>query len=153
MGVSSYKLLVSCPTLVRWKKDCHGNPISTFPPCCAFQMIFTANAPRLIQSISCNVYNKNRALKQSWNLFRIYLIYLFIFWGEWTIFWGGISKKNSGFIYFFQHYKKKIRKGTFFLLLFSVWRSKKMEVVQQLLFLGGLIWFLLQSTKKNWGGN
>ena len=33
-------------------------------PCYAFQMIFTALAPRLIQSISCNVHNKNRALKQ-----------------------------------------------------------------------------------------
>ena len=46
------------------EKDCNGNPISTFPPCYAFQMIFTALAPRLIQSISRNVHNKNRALKQ-----------------------------------------------------------------------------------------
>ena len=46
------------------EKDSNGNPISTFPPCCAFQMIFTALAPRLIQSISCNVHNKFRALKQ-----------------------------------------------------------------------------------------
>ena len=35
-------------------KDWNGNPISTFPPCYAFQMTFTALAPRLIQSISCN---------------------------------------------------------------------------------------------------
>ena len=34
------------------EKDCNGNPIATFPPCYAFQMIFTASAPRLIQSIS-----------------------------------------------------------------------------------------------------
>ena len=46
-------------------KDCNGNPISTFPPCYAFQMILTALAPRLIQSISRNVHYKNRALKQS----------------------------------------------------------------------------------------
>ena len=46
------------------EKDCNGNPISTFPPCYAFQMIFTALAPRLIQSISLNVHNENRALKQ-----------------------------------------------------------------------------------------
>ena len=46
------------------EKDCNGNPISTFPPGYAFQMIFTAFAPRLIQSISRNVHNKIRALKQ-----------------------------------------------------------------------------------------
>ena len=46
------------------EKDCNDNPISTFPPCYAFQMIFTALAPRLIQSICCNVHNKFRALKQ-----------------------------------------------------------------------------------------
>ena len=45
------------------EKDCNGNPISTFPPCYAFQMIFTALAPGLIQSISHNVHNKNRSLK------------------------------------------------------------------------------------------
>ena len=46
------------------EKDCNGNPISTFPPSYAFQMIFTALAPMLIQSISRNVHNKNRASKQ-----------------------------------------------------------------------------------------
>ena len=46
------------------EKDCNDNPISTFPPCYAFQIISTALAPRLIQSISRNVHNKNRALKQ-----------------------------------------------------------------------------------------
>ena len=46
------------------EKDCNGNPISTFPPCYAFQMSFTALAPRLIQSISRDVHNKNGALKQ-----------------------------------------------------------------------------------------
>ena len=51
------------------EKDCNGNPISTFPPCYAFQMIFTALAPRLIQSISRNVHNKNRALKELWEGF------------------------------------------------------------------------------------
>ena len=45
-------------------KDCNGNTNSTFPPFYAFQMIFTAFAPRLIQSISRNVHNKIRALKQ-----------------------------------------------------------------------------------------
>ena len=45
-------------------KDCNGNPISSFPPCYAFQMNFTALAPRLIKSKSRNVHNKNRALKQ-----------------------------------------------------------------------------------------
>ena len=54
--------LVSIPGML--EIDCNGNPISTFPPCYAFQMIFTALAPRLIQSISRNVHNKNRALKQ-----------------------------------------------------------------------------------------
>ena len=48
------------------EKDCNGNPMSTFPPCYAFQIIFTALAPRLIQSISRNVHNKFRALKQLW---------------------------------------------------------------------------------------
>ena len=33
------------------EKDCNGNRIFTFPPCYAFQMIFAALAPRLIQSI------------------------------------------------------------------------------------------------------
>ena len=46
------------------EKDWNGNPISTFPPSYAFQMIFTALPPRLIQSISCNVRNKNEALKR-----------------------------------------------------------------------------------------
>ena len=54
--------LVSIPCML--EKDYNGNPISTFPPCSEFQMIFTALAPRLIQSISRNVHNKNRALKQ-----------------------------------------------------------------------------------------
>ena len=45
-------------------KDCNGNPISTFPPSYAFQMIFIVLAPRLIQSISQNVRNKNEALKR-----------------------------------------------------------------------------------------
>ena len=40
------------------EKDCNGKPISTFPPFYAFQMIFTALALRLIQSISRNVHNK-----------------------------------------------------------------------------------------------
>ena len=44
-------------------RDCNGNPISTFPPCYAFRMIFTALAPRPIQSISRNVHKKNGALK------------------------------------------------------------------------------------------
>ena len=66
MGVSSYRQLVSCPSLVCWKKDFHVNPISTFPPCYPFHMIFTALAPRLIQYISRNVHNKNRAQKQLW---------------------------------------------------------------------------------------
>ena len=42
------------------EKECNGNPISTFHPSYAFQMIFTALAPILIQSISRNVHNKNR---------------------------------------------------------------------------------------------
>ena len=46
--------LVSIPCML--EKYCNGNPISTFPPCYAFQMIFTALAPRLIQSISRNVH-------------------------------------------------------------------------------------------------
>ena len=46
------------------ENDCNGKPISTLPPCYAFQMIFTAFAPRLIQSISRNVHNKIRALKR-----------------------------------------------------------------------------------------
>ena len=37
----------------------NDNPISTFPPCYAFQMIFTAWAPSPIQYISRNVHNKN----------------------------------------------------------------------------------------------
>ena len=45
------------------EKDCNGNPIFTFPPCYTFQMIFTALAPKLIQSISGNIHNKNRSLK------------------------------------------------------------------------------------------
>ena len=45
-------------------RDCNGNPISTFPPCYAFQMIFTALASMPIQSICHNVHSKNRALKQ-----------------------------------------------------------------------------------------
>ena len=49
------------------EKDCNGYPISTFPPCYVFQMIFTASAPRLIQSIGCYVHNKNGALKQLWS--------------------------------------------------------------------------------------
>ena len=53
--------LVSIPCMLG--KDCNGNPISTFPLCYAFQMIFTVLAPRLIQSISRNVHKKNRALK------------------------------------------------------------------------------------------
>ena len=46
------------------EKDCNGNPISTFPPCYAFQMIFTALAPKLIQSISRNVRNRKNVLKR-----------------------------------------------------------------------------------------
>ena len=49
------------------EKDCNGNPNSTFPPCYAFQMIFTALAPRLILSISRNDHDKFRALKQLWH--------------------------------------------------------------------------------------
>ena len=49
-------------------KDCNGNPVSTLPPCYAFQVIFTAWAPRLIQSISRNAHNKNRALRRLWLL-------------------------------------------------------------------------------------
>ena len=45
------------------EKDFNGNPISTIPPSYAFQMIFTALTPRLIESKSCNVHNKNGALK------------------------------------------------------------------------------------------
>ena len=45
-------------------RDYNGNFISTFPPCYAFQMIFTAFSPRQIQSISRNVHNKNGALKR-----------------------------------------------------------------------------------------
>ena len=53
------------------EKDSNGNPIFTFPPCYVFQMIFIALAPRLIQSLSRNVHNKFRALKQlCWNKFR-----------------------------------------------------------------------------------
>ena len=48
------------------ENDCNGNPNSSFPPCYAFQMILTALAPRLIQSIGRNVHNKNRALKRLW---------------------------------------------------------------------------------------
>ena len=48
------------------EKDCNGNPISTFPPCYAFQMVFTALAPKLIQSISRNVRNRKNVLKQLW---------------------------------------------------------------------------------------
>ena len=36
----------------------------TIQPFYAFQMIFTALAPRLIQSIGRNAHNKNGALKQ-----------------------------------------------------------------------------------------
>ena len=60
--------LVSNPRML--EKDCNGNPISTFPPCYAFQIIFTAFAPRLIQSISCNVHNMIRALKQLWEMWQ-----------------------------------------------------------------------------------
>ena len=62
MGVLSYTKLVLCPTLVYWKKDCTANPISTFPTCYAIQMISTALEPRLIQSISHTVHNKNSFL-------------------------------------------------------------------------------------------
>ena len=48
------------------EKDCNGNPIFTFPPCHAFQMIFTAFAPKLIQSISRNVLNRKNVLKRLW---------------------------------------------------------------------------------------
>ena len=48
------------------EKDCNGNPISTFPPCYAFQMIFSALAPKLIQSISRNVRNRKNVLKRLW---------------------------------------------------------------------------------------
>ena len=64
MVVSPYLLLVLCPFLVCWKKDCNGNPISAFPPCYSFQMIFTVLAPLLIQLMSRNVHNNIRALKQ-----------------------------------------------------------------------------------------
>ena len=36
-----FKYLWGC-LLIDAGKDCNGNPISTFPPCYAFQMIFTA---------------------------------------------------------------------------------------------------------------
>ena len=63
MGVVLYIAgLVSNPCML--EKGFNGNPISTFQPCYAFHMIFTALAPRLIQSISRNVHNKNRALKR-----------------------------------------------------------------------------------------
>ena len=52
------------------EKDRDGNSISTFPPCYAVQMIFTAMAPRLIQYTSRNVHDKNGALKQ------LYIVYL-----------------------------------------------------------------------------
>ena len=58
--------VVSIPFML--KNDCNVNPISTFPPCYAFQIIFTALAPRLIQSIICNVHDKIGALKQLWRL-------------------------------------------------------------------------------------
>ena len=54
----------SCVHLLYAGKNCNGNPISTFPPSYVFQMIFTALDPRLIQSISRNVGNKNEALKR-----------------------------------------------------------------------------------------
>ena len=57
--------LVSNPCML--KKYCNSNPICTFPPCYAFQIIFTELAPRLIQSISRNVHNKKRALKRVCN--------------------------------------------------------------------------------------
>ena len=47
-------------------KDCNSNPISSFQPCYACQMIFTALAPRLIQSISRNVRNRKNVLKRLW---------------------------------------------------------------------------------------
>ena len=56
------------------EKDRNGNPILTFPPCYAFQMIFTALTPRLIQSIRHNVHDKDRALKQLWRVTLTYLI-------------------------------------------------------------------------------
>ena len=59
-------------------KNCNGNPISTFPHCYAFQMIFTTLAPRLIQSISRNVHNKIRALKRLWLGSPIFLHLFFV---------------------------------------------------------------------------
>ena len=56
--------LVSIPCML--EKDCDGNPISTFPPCYAFQMVFTALASKLIQSISRNVRNRKNVLKRLW---------------------------------------------------------------------------------------
>ena len=57
---------LSCVHSLYAGKKCNGNPISNFPPCYAFQMIFTALAPKLIQSISRNVRNRKIALKRLW---------------------------------------------------------------------------------------
>ena len=56
------------------EKDCNGNPISTSSPLYAFEMIFTALAPMLIQSISCNVHNKEGALKHKCYCIKITLV-------------------------------------------------------------------------------
>ena len=70
------------------EKDCNGNPISTFPPYYAFQMIFTALASRLIQSISRNVHNKFWALRQLCQVFclfrKLYIDRLCFRWEEST---------------------------------------------------------------------
>ena len=74
-GVQYIAGLVSNPCML--EKDCNSNPISTFPPCYAFQVIFTALAPRLIQSLSHNVHNKNRALKRLCVGQKQIIVYLF----------------------------------------------------------------------------
>ena len=75
MGVSYYKEVVQFSAHVCWKKDCNGNPISTFPPRYAFQIIFSALAPRLIISISRNVPNKDGALKHKCRTVKVLVQY------------------------------------------------------------------------------
>ena len=55
-------------------KDCNANPISTFPPCMHFRLFSLHLPPRLIQSISRNVHNNVRALKQLWHTSLISLL-------------------------------------------------------------------------------
>ena len=71
--------LLSNPCML--ENNCNGNPISTFPPCYEFQMIFTALAPMLIQSISCSVHDKNRAL-QRFCTYRVPLINISTFYNN-----------------------------------------------------------------------